>query len=103
MLLRKALFTNASGLPQRELTVRSKAQFEHRFDKWGFRKNLSKDEWGVVTYKIGKRKREHKDSEILLNELPMKTAKLEKAMSRYGPTSAMIFQGISPCPTVKWP
>jgi hypothetical protein len=46
-----------------------------------------------VTYKIHKRKREDKESEVCIHGLPMKTRKTMKAMSRYGSTSRIMVEG----------
>lgn len=66
------------------LNPRSKAQYELHFKKWGFRKNLTKEEWRVVDHKIGKRKREHKESEVLLDKFLIESKKVKRATLRYG-------------------
>ncbi|OQU94322.1 Ankyrin repeat-containing protein [Cladophialophora immunda] len=78
------------------LSLRSKAQFELHFDRWNFRKNLTKEEWRSVTHKIQKRKRDHKESEVYMNGLLMNPKKVQKAMSRYGSASGILFQASSP-------
>ncbi|OAL18764.1 hypothetical protein AYO20_11710 [Fonsecaea nubica] len=73
----------------------SKAQFEaHLNKKWEFRKNLTKDEWKVVTHKIQKRKRDNKDSEVCSDGFPMKAKKVKKAITRYRSRSVLDFDGI---------
>jgi hypothetical protein len=68
--------------------LRSKAQYELHFKKWEFRKNRTKDDWKIVAQKIGKRKREHKESEVYIGGNLIESKKVKKAISRYGSTSA---------------
>ncbi|OCL03450.1 hypothetical protein AOQ84DRAFT_262652, partial [Glonium stellatum] len=44
----------------------TKAQYEKHFKSWGFRKNNTKDDWETITLKITKRKREDKQSEVII-------------------------------------
>jgi hypothetical protein len=71
------------------LNLRSKAQYELHFKKWEFRKNRTKDDWRIVAQKIGKRKREHKESEVYIDGNLIETKKVRKAISRYGFMSAI--------------
>ncbi|KAH0844337.1 hypothetical protein AYO21_00809 [Fonsecaea monophora] len=72
----------------------SKAQFEAHLKKWDLRKNLTKDEWKVVTHKIQKRKRDNKDSEVCSDGFPMNAKKVKRAITRYRPLSVLDFDGI---------
>jgi len=62
-----------------EATKKSRPnQYQEKFDEWGFRKNLRKDESKIVIAKTKKRKRElGKDSSVELfgNEMPEKRLK----------------------------
>jgi hypothetical protein len=76
--------------------LRSKAQYELHFKKWGFRKNRTKDDWKIVAQKVGKRKREHKESEVYIDGNLIHSKKVKKAISRYGSmpaTAEMQLQG----------
>jgi hypothetical protein len=78
------------------LNLRSKAQYELHFKKWEFRKNLTKDDWKIVGPKIGRRKREHKESEVYNHGNLIQSKKIRKAISRYGfmsGTTEMQLQG----------
>jgi len=78
------------------LKLISKAQYELRFKKWQFRKYRSKDDWIVVARKIGKRKREHKESEVYIDGKLIQPKKVKKTTLRYGSTPAvneMLLQG----------
>jgi hypothetical protein len=70
--------------------LRSKAQYELHFKKWGFRKNRTKDEWRAVDQKIEKRKREHKESEVYIDGILIESKKVKKSTLRYGSTRAAI-------------
>ncbi|MCJ1280611.1 hypothetical protein MMC21_008440 [Puttea exsequens] len=85
-----------SEMTTKYLFTASKTQFELHFKKWDFRKNLTKDEWITLTDKIKKRKRDDKESEVCVYQLPMDPKKVKKAISRYGSTSTMHFQAPSP-------
>ncbi|KAF2135465.1 uncharacterized protein K452DRAFT_239324, partial [Aplosporella prunicola CBS 121167] len=49
-----------------------------------FRKNLTEKEWVAVARRIHKRKRDDKETKIMLDGIPMSTKKVQKAISRYG-------------------
>jgi hypothetical protein len=61
-----------------------KAQYERRFKKWGFQKNRKKDIWEVVAFKVRKRKRSDKESEVWIGDERVPAKKLMKEVSRYG-------------------
>lgn len=52
LLLTCANFHNSAG------------QYERQFKKWGFRKNLTGEEWTTVSRRIDKRKRDGKETEL---------------------------------------
>ena len=61
-----------------------KAQYEKHFKLWGFRKNKTKDVWETIALKVTKRKRENRESEIIISGEVIPTKKFKKEMSRYG-------------------
>lgn len=60
----------------------SKSQYEDRFRKWGFRKNLKGAEWGVIRHHVSKRKREGKDSNLYVDGILVPAKKVRKETSR---------------------
>ena len=67
------------------LTANSKSQYERAFKVWNFRKNLTKEQWAVVSHKLNKRKRDEKDSEVLVDGILLEEKKLRKETKRYRP------------------
>jgi hypothetical protein len=61
-----------------------KAQYERRFKAWGFQKNKKKDDWELVAFKVKKRKKEGKLSEVTMDGKPVPAKRLRKELSRYG-------------------
>jgi len=72
------------------LNLRRKSQYELQFKKWQFRKNRTAEEWKIVAHKLTERKKEHKDSEVVLNGNLINPKKLRKETLRYGSLSAAI-------------
>ncbi|KAI1357142.1 Clr5 domain-containing protein, partial [Xylaria arbuscula] len=62
----------------------TKAQYERRFKKWGFRKNKTKEDWEAIALKVTKRKRDNKESEVRIGGEVVLVKKLRKELSRYG-------------------
>ena len=60
-----------------------KAQYELKFREWKLRKNFTTQEWKAVSHRVGKRKKEGKESELYYEGdlIPLKKAK--KGISRY--------------------
>jgi hypothetical protein len=69
------------------LNLKSKAQYELQFKKWGFKKYRTADDWKIVAEKVKKRNRESKDSEVYINGALVNPKKLRKETLRYGSTS----------------
>jgi hypothetical protein len=65
-----------------------KSQYELQFKKWQFRKNRTAEEWKIIAHKLTERKKEHKESEVVLNGNLINPKKLKKETLRYGPLSA---------------
>ena len=61
-----------------------KAQYEKHFKLWGFRKNKTKDVWETIALKVTKRKRENRESEIIIGNKVIPTKKVKKEISRHG-------------------
>ena len=63
--------------------VDSKAQYENRFMKWGFRKHRKGHEWKDASYRIEKRKRDGKDSSLYIDGALIPKKKICKEASRH--------------------
>ncbi|KAK9793071.1 putative Clr5 domain-containing protein [Seiridium cardinale] len=61
----------------------SKSQYEARFKAWGFQKNLSADTWKYVGHELKKRKRDDKDSEVIVLGTCLPPSKIRKETSRH--------------------
>ncbi|KAK9420065.1 putative Clr5 domain-containing protein [Seiridium unicorne] len=61
----------------------SKSQYEARFKAWGFQKNLSADTWKYVGHELKKRKRDDKDSEVIVSGTRLPPSKIRKETSRH--------------------
>jgi hypothetical protein len=64
--------------------ISRKAQYEKKFKEWGFKKNHTKEDWRIVGYKVGQRKRAAKESNVYLDHELMPRKKLQKEISRQG-------------------
>ncbi|KAF2836920.1 hypothetical protein M501DRAFT_986739 [Patellaria atrata CBS 101060] len=81
----------------------SKAQYERQFKRWALRKNITSKEWKTVGHKIEKRKRNEKESEVIVDGIVIPTAKVRKetsrntftAMEKYSAASARTPEGIN--------
>ncbi|KAL0263111.1 hypothetical protein SLS55_002087 [Diplodia seriata] len=62
----------------------SAGQYERKFKKWGFRKNLTLSEWQLVSQRIDKRKRDGKETNLRIDGIPVPPKKLNRAMQRHG-------------------
>ncbi|KAI0528183.1 ankyrin repeat-containing domain protein [Xylaria bambusicola] len=59
------------------------SQLEYKVKKWNFQRNISKETWVEIDHCIGKRKREGKDSEVILCGKRLKPETIEKETDRY--------------------
>ncbi|KAI1358392.1 ankyrin repeat-containing domain protein [Xylaria arbuscula] len=59
------------------------SQLEGKLRKWKFRKNLKKREWMVIDHEIQKRKRDDKDSEVVLCGKRLKKMTVDKETARH--------------------
>ena len=64
--------------------VSRKQQYEKKFKEWGYKKNHTKEDWRIVGYKVGQRKRAAKESNVYLDQELMPRKKLQKEISRQG-------------------
>jgi len=77
----------ANYSPSRETyetkVLHRKAQYELKFREWKLRKNFTTQEWKAASHRVGKRKKEGKESEVYFEGdlIPLKKAK--KGISRY--------------------
>ena len=67
----------------------SKAQYEGRLKKWGFRKNKTKEDWKTIRREIEKRNRQRKASDVYFCGKLISAKKVRKETSRYGPMSTV--------------
>ena len=65
------------------LSFISKAQYERRFRKWGFRKNLKRNEWQLIGTKIERRKQAGLESQVYVFGEALSDDKVQKEISRY--------------------
>ncbi|KAI1117737.1 Clr5 domain-containing protein [Nemania sp. NC0429] len=61
--------------------VKTKAQYEYQFKKWGAKKNATKETWQGVAHQINKRRGKH--SETTLVGMPVSAEKTRRMMQRY--------------------
>jgi hypothetical protein len=61
----------------------STSQYEAQLRAWGFRKNLSADEWALAFETVDKLKSQRKEARILISGEPVDIAKLERARRTY--------------------
>lgn len=73
----------------------SRAQYEWRLKQWNFRQNLPGDAWKYVRHTIAKRKREGKESEVIVAGARVPPAKVQRRIYNAGllPTLARVYQG----------
>jgi hypothetical protein len=64
----------------------SKSQYEKYFKRWGFRKNLTKEEWTPIRQKVLARKRAGKESDVYLEGVLMPAKKVKRGIGRYQQT-----------------
>lgn len=60
----------------------SKSQLEYKLKKWNFRRELNQPQWWYVKRKIEHRKREKKESEVLLSGVPIHQNTIERETAR---------------------
>jgi hypothetical protein len=72
-----------------ELTASRKGQYEKRFKDWSFQKKRTKEDWQVIGWKVDKRKRAGKESNVYVGGTLMPAKRLRKEISRQGYMSVM--------------
>ncbi|SCV57763.1 uncharacterized protein FFB14_15310 [Fusarium fujikuroi] len=65
----------------------TKSQLEYRLKKWNISKNIDRDSWRHIDQTISKRKRDGKDSDVLLCGKRVKQSTIEKETNRHRDTS----------------
>ncbi|WKT53639.1 Clr5 domain [Fusarium oxysporum f. sp. vasinfectum] len=65
----------------------TKSQYEYRFKKWGFWKNLTHGNWQIISWKINKRKKDGKNSDVYCGEELISVKRLRKEISRHDMTT----------------
>ncbi|KAH8700390.1 fungal-specific transcription factor domain-containing protein [Talaromyces proteolyticus] len=64
----------------------SKAMYERQLKKWGFHKNLKGNDWKIIQYKIEKRKRDGKRTDVYIRNTLVPEKKVKKEISRHAAT-----------------
>ncbi|KAK4246409.1 ankyrin repeat-containing protein [Corynascus novoguineensis] len=62
----------------------TKRQYEHRFQQWGFEKNIVGENYPVIASKLGKRKAAGKESNVFWKGELVPPAKIRKESARHG-------------------
>ncbi|KAH7190121.1 hypothetical protein DER44DRAFT_851925 [Fusarium oxysporum] len=65
----------------------NKSQYEYRFKKWGFWKNQTHENWQIISWKINKRKKDGKNSDVYCGEELISVKRLRKEISRHDMTT----------------
>lgn len=77
---------------------KSKAQLEYKLKIWEFRKKVPKKSgeafWQYVGHRVAKRKKEGKESDVILNGRRLDPSKVEKETNRHRTTLVSRF---NPC------
>ncbi|RBA15872.1 hypothetical protein FPRO05_12093 [Fusarium proliferatum] len=64
-------------------TVTFKSQLEYRLRKWNISKNIDRDSWRYIDQTINKRKRQGKESDVILCGKRVKQSTIEKETNRH--------------------
>jgi len=76
------------------LTSSSKSKYERIFKKWDFKKYRTKEDWVAIGYKVQKRKRENKESEVWCDENQIAAKRVQKETQRYASFISRIPNGM---------
>lgn len=69
------------------------SQYERKFKQWKFRKHCKKKDWVTISQVISKRKREGKESEVLMDGALLPLKKVRKEINRNEPTYPLEYSG----------
>jgi len=67
--------------------VSRQAQLIYKLKLWKFQRNLSSKEWKYVGHRLQKRKRDGKESDVLVSGARFKRAKVDRGIYRNSTTS----------------
>ncbi|KAI4958948.1 hypothetical protein J4E86_002668 [Alternaria arbusti] len=62
----------------------SESQYERQLKIWGIRKNRTRDEWRLINRVVEERRRQGKDSAVLINGVEQSKEKLDREFARSG-------------------
>ena len=65
------------------------SQYERKFKQWKFRKHCKKKDWVTISQVISKRRREGKESEVLMDGALLPLKKVRKEINRNEPTYSL--------------
>ncbi|KAK4442457.1 ankyrin repeat-containing protein, partial [Podospora aff. communis PSN243] len=93
MEIRHCFYAKQATAPR---TLFIESQYIYQFKKWRFQKHMVTESYPVIESKLGKRKRQGKESNVYWRGQLIPAAKLRKELSRHGtkPTLAASYRGI---------
>ncbi|KAI4917734.1 hypothetical protein J4E85_009826 [Alternaria conjuncta] len=62
----------------------SESQYERQLKTWGIRKNRTRDEWHLINRVVEERRRQGKESIVLINGVEQSKEKLDREFARSG-------------------
>ncbi|XTI93570.1 ankyrin repeat-containing domain protein [Cenococcum geophilum] len=80
--------------------LQTNSQYERKFKQWKFRKHCKKKDWVTINRVISKRKREGKESEVLMDGALLPLKKVRKEINRNEPTYSLETYSGAPTPKV---
>ncbi|KAI0470215.1 ankyrin repeat-containing domain protein [Xylaria cf. heliscus] len=94
-LIRKAYLEDNGSLKEVQSKLKEQGlivtanQIETKMRSWNFRKNVDKETWVSIDHHITKRKRDGKESEVILSGKRMKQQTVKRETDRYGDRSML--------------
>lgn len=76
------------------------SQYERKFKQWKFRKHCKKKDWVTINRVISERKREGKESEVLMDGALLPLKKVQREINRNKPTYSLETYSGAPTPKV---
>jgi len=70
--------------PDLSQRICSESQYERQLKAWGIRKNCTRDEWRLVTRAVEERRRQGKDSAVLIRGIKQPSERVSRELARSG-------------------